>query len=421
MSNPIIPFKLLIVANKQEATEMKKLVAELVEFYKPVASIETTIVESYYDSVPFETYRWIAGKEYRGVAKWWYDENISIRSVSHDAVAFSLNRAEWDGAGAGGWRTDNDYGAVEIQIGTDLNRYFKNDSHGRTGNIWLSHMKHELSHTFCYLLGIEDKTHELFYSQSDNQIIPYLQQHTAKWDPAKTAPKKEVIRGSFTKVPSPNFWSNGLGLEKDVVVLHATTSRFESAISWLTNKASEVSAHFLVDHEKVVLLVDPENDAWHAGVTGTPTALGRDQLEKHLPQKNPNRFAYGIEQCLYYDRDGNGVTTEEEKQAYGKMLDNTVRSIRALQTLRGKAFTAEQIVTHRDFYGVKPQLDITRQRVLEKLGLTDQVRPEDNGTDLNKTLEELNAKKTSLMLLLIQLLQQKVRELQASINNTTWK
>jgi len=420
MSNRI-PFKLLIVANKQEATEMKKLVKELADFYNPVVDIETTIVQSNYPDVPFETYRWIEGKEYRGVAKWWYDQNISIRSVSHDAVAFSLNRAEWDGAGAGGWRTDNDYGAVEVQIGTDLNRYFKNDKHGRTGNIWLSHMKHELSHTFCYLLGIPDRTHELFYTESDGDIIGYIDAHKHLWDPKKTAPKAEAIRGSFTKVMSPNHWKEGIGLEKDVVVLHATTSRFESAVAWLADRTSEVSAHFLVDHTRAVLMVNPESDAWHTGVTGKATPLGQKQLNAHLPQKNPNRFTYGIEQCLYYDADGNGVITEEEKQAYGKMLDNTVRAIRALQTLRGKAFTAEQIVTHRDFYSVKPQLDITRSRVLELLGLKEATEPIDNGQDLENTLEKLNAKKTSLMLLFIQLLEQKVRELKAELNNTTWK
>ncbi len=68
--------------------------------------------------------------------------------------------------------------------------------------------------------------------------------------------------------PSPNFGSRRGGAVPDMVLLHYTgmeTAR--DAIARLTDPASEVSAHYLVDPRgRVVRMVAEEQRAWHSGL-----------------------------------------------------------------------------------------------------------------------------------------------------------
>lgn len=67
---------------------------------------------------------------------------------------------------------------------------------------------------------------------------------------------------------SPNFDSRD-GVAIDMLVLHYTdTKTAEDAIEILTDPASKVSSHYLIDTQGAVyLLVDEEKRAWHAGVS----------------------------------------------------------------------------------------------------------------------------------------------------------
>ncbi len=51
-----------------------------------------------------------------------------------------------------------------------------------------------------------------------------------------------------------------------LIVLHSTGGSFASAISWLMNKASQVSAHYVVSRAGAVKKLAPLSDVtWHAG------------------------------------------------------------------------------------------------------------------------------------------------------------
>ena len=64
--------------------------------------------------------------------------------------------------------------------------------------------------------------------------------------------------------PSPNFSKRSLPIRK--VVLHNTAGPAAGSISWLTNPASKVSAHYVVSRLGLVTqLVREEDAAWHAG------------------------------------------------------------------------------------------------------------------------------------------------------------
>ena len=65
-------------------------------------------------------------------------------------------------------------------------------------------------------------------------------------------------------IPSPNY--NKVRKGTIFLIVHGTGSSFNSALSWLTNPASKVSAHGLISKTgRLVQLVELENKAWHAG------------------------------------------------------------------------------------------------------------------------------------------------------------
>ena len=69
--------------------------------------------------------------------------------------------------------------------------------------------------------------------------------------------------------PSPNFGPRIEGAVPDLVVLHYTgMDTAESAIFRLTDPASEVSAHYIVDLDgRVARMVAEDMRAWHAGLS----------------------------------------------------------------------------------------------------------------------------------------------------------
>ena len=65
-------------------------------------------------------------------------------------------------------------------------------------------------------------------------------------------------------VKSPNF-SSRRNTIVDTIVLHNTEGQFNGAVSWLTNPASKVSAHYVVSRKgQIYQLVDLKDKAWHA-------------------------------------------------------------------------------------------------------------------------------------------------------------
>lgn len=82
--------------------------------------------------------------------------------------------------------------------------------------------------------------------------------------------------------PSPNFGPRRGGAQPDLVVLHYTgMETAAAALDRLTDPASEVSAHYLIDLDgTVVRLVPEEMRAWHAGVArwGTITDVNSHSI-----------------------------------------------------------------------------------------------------------------------------------------------
>ncbi|MEM6855423.1 MAG: N-acetylmuramoyl-L-alanine amidase, partial [Planctomycetota bacterium] len=67
------------------------------------------------------------------------------------------------------------------------------------------------------------------------------------------------------QVPSPNFSNRNFGTTIDSIVLHTTEGSTSSALNWLQNPASQVSAHYIISpYGTLYQMVDLDKKAWHA-------------------------------------------------------------------------------------------------------------------------------------------------------------
>ena len=88
-----------------------------------------------------------------------------------------------------------------------------------------------------------------------------------------------------TEYKSPNYnIRKNLDLI-DTVIIHYTGMRnAKTALNYLCNKKSKVSAHYFINEEgKLWQIVEDKNVAWHAGVS------------KWLDRKNLNETSIGID------------------------------------------------------------------------------------------------------------------------------
>jgi N-acetylmuramoyl-L-alanine amidase len=102
------------------------------------------------------------------------------------------------------------------------------------------------------------------------------------------APPAEEVP-SFTWVgPTENRDKGRFGHQIEMIVVHYTASDSGTGtVSWFKNPQSQVSAHYILDHDgKILQLVKDGDTAWHAGLPGD---LARDDAIR------PNPRAIGIE------------------------------------------------------------------------------------------------------------------------------
>lgn len=86
----------------------------------------------------------------------------------------------------------------------------------------------------------------------------------------------------ITKHNSPNYTPGRGGKKITSITIHwwgdpASNPSFEGVVSWLCNRASQVSAHYVATGtlRRVACIVDPDDTAWHAGNwNGNLTSVG---------------------------------------------------------------------------------------------------------------------------------------------------
>jgi N-acetylmuramoyl-L-alanine amidase len=99
--------------------------------------------------------------------------------------------------------------------------------------------------------------------------------------------------------PSPNFDERKDGAKPELIVIHYTAmDSAKAALDRLTDPASKVSAHYLIDEKgNIFQLVDEDKRAWHAGISQWQ---GKDDV---------NSRSIGIE---ISNRNGDPYTREQQ-------------------------------------------------------------------------------------------------------------
>ena len=118
-------------------------------------------------------------------------------------------------------------------------------------------------------------------------------------------PKKALLNVE-TKKLSP-FRSRRKGCKPEYIVIHYTGTPFQGidrAVSYMTEYRSEISAHFVVDGERIAQVVAIEDAAWHVsdGSVNRRYERGKDAEAWHNSEAGAafrgNRNSIGIELCV---------------------------------------------------------------------------------------------------------------------------
>ncbi|ATB30333.1 N-acetylmuramoyl-L-alanine amidase [Melittangium boletus] len=95
--------------------------------------------------------------------------------------------------------------------------------------------------------------------------------------------------------PNYNARPSGSGGGVQIVVIHTCEGSYSSCWSWLTNSASGVSAHYVVNESgsEISQLVRESSRGWHVGANYSPSLNGG--VLSNLSGTSVNNFAVGIE------------------------------------------------------------------------------------------------------------------------------
>ncbi|SEM75590.1 N-acetylmuramoyl-L-alanine amidase [Stigmatella aurantiaca] len=95
--------------------------------------------------------------------------------------------------------------------------------------------------------------------------------------------------------PSENFGARPAGTDISMIIIHTCESSYTSCWSWLTNKDSGVSAHYVVkeDGSEISQLVTEASRGWHIGASYDCTL--NNSVDCGLNTVSVNHFSVGIE------------------------------------------------------------------------------------------------------------------------------
>ena len=157
--------KLLIVANNCENWRTwNDKIQTLKMWFAPKLKLEVTLVHTKYQNIPFIQYENPVAdqaqyKNRLGVDYGWYDTYVSPMAANFDIVLFAINMSQWPKSGdMRGWRVDNTYGAIELQIGVGENETLFWGSRA-VGDMFFNLARHEMMHALFMITGQNDSTH----------------------------------------------------------------------------------------------------------------------------------------------------------------------------------------------------------------------------------------------------------------------
>jgi len=147
--------RLLIVANNVKWKSLDDKVQKLRKWFLPYSDIKIDVKHTSFESIPFVKDR----KGMFRVDSNWYDENIIPLAKGYDFSMLLLPQEEWEGRGAGGWRTNSVNGIIKLQVGvSEKSHQYLNGKD--LGSLFFIYARHEILHALFMKLGIKDTVHE---------------------------------------------------------------------------------------------------------------------------------------------------------------------------------------------------------------------------------------------------------------------
>jgi N-acetyl-anhydromuramyl-L-alanine amidase AmpD len=120
--------------------------------------------------------------------------------------------------------------------------------------------------------------------------------------PAPSAPGVQAMSADYAPAiwrPSPNYNARPAGTDISLIIIHTCEGSYSSCWSWLTNSASGVSAHYVVNESgsEISQLVLETNRGWHIGASYDCSLNG--SVMCGLNGQSVNNFSVGIEHGGY--------------------------------------------------------------------------------------------------------------------------
>lgn len=166
---------------------------------------------------------------------------------------------------------------------------------------------------------------------------------------------KHLLMQYIVPVACPNF---RVGRESNTViayVIHRPEGNLPGVTDYLADPTTQKSYHYIVAKDgRVVMLVDPENEAWACGVVVAPT------WKKIIPNVNPNYYTINISL--------EGFASEPVTQI---QLASTYKLIADLENTYKCGINEDTIVFHREIDTAKdcPGFNVDKETMIVGVGL----------------------------------------------------
>lgn len=152
----------------------------------------------------------------------------------------------------------------------------------------------------------------------------------------------------INKKQTPNFTSGRSGQVPIMIVCHTTCGSFDGAVSWLCNKESKASSHFVVAKDgRVTQLVDIKDTAWCNG-TSTETSSNKYYKNSTIEivrstKHNANLYTISIE--FEGEANENGKLTEIQLATAVELIKYIKEEVKKLYNY-DIDYTTDEIVGH---------------------------------------------------------------------------
>lgn len=155
---------------------------------------------------------------------------------------------------------------------------------------------------------------------------------------------------------SPNHYNGRNGWRPDIIVCHITEGGYDGAVSWLCNKDSKASAHFVIGKDgRTTQLVGFKDASWCNGTSTNPSArLYYKNASNALVRSrkdNANYYTYSIEHEGYSYKDRFGALTEAQYKASLEAMKVIIQDMKETYGITFKA-DREHLIGH---YEIDPK------------------------------------------------------------------